>query len=268
MRDFRDAKVMAQTLREALAARSVSLTHGESLELVAKILGFRDWNTLSARIQSQSAPAAAPVMSTPARLSLPIVPLRDIVLFPDAVSPIFIGRETTKRAVEEAIANDACILAVTQRRATEETLTADALYAVGVTAKVLDLAPLGDGSMRGIIRCLKRAAITHFSVSEFLLAEIDGIEETRENDSEAFKLARTVLDRLETFLNIDFSVGQAPYARLPRITHLPRTFADAVAPLLPIGIGQRQELLETPDVVSRLEKILAIVASDRQAAAR
>jgi hypothetical protein len=64
MRDFRDAKAMAQTLREALNARSVSLTHSESLELIAKILGFHDWNVLAARIQSQ-APAVTPVISTP-----------------------------------------------------------------------------------------------------------------------------------------------------------------------------------------------------------
>jgi ATP-dependent Lon protease len=266
MRDFRDAKAIAQTLRDALAARSVSLSHSESLELVSRILGFRDWNALSARIQSQSKPAAAPSRSASAPVSFPIVPLRDIVFFPNAVSPIFIGREKTKRAVEQAIANDTCILAVTQRRATDETLTADALYAVGVTAKILDLKPLGDDTMRGVIRCLERATITHFCDREFLSAEIDLIEETRDDDPEAFKLTRSVLERLKVYLNIDFSVEQVPYARLPRITHLPRTFADAVASLLPIGIDQRQDLLDTSDVVSRLEKILAIVTMDRQAA--
>ena len=266
MRDFRDAKVMAHTLREALVARSVSLSHSESLAPVARILGFRDWNALSARIQSQSQPAATPSISASAPVSLPIVPLRDIVFFPNAVSPIFIGRDKTKRAVEQAIANATCILAVTQRRATDETLTADALYSVGVTAKVLDLTPLGDGTMRGIIRCIERATVTHFADTEFLSAEIDLIKETRNDDPEAFKLARSVLEKLEAYLGINFSVEQVPYARLPRITHLPRTFADAVAPLLPIGIDQRQDLLDTSDVVSRLEKILAIVSTDRQAA--
>lgn len=259
-------KTMAQTLREIFAARSVAVTHSESLELIARILGLRDWNALSARIQSQSKPAVALATSTSAPLSLPIVPLRDIVFFPNAISPIYIGREKTKRAVEQAIANDTCILALTQRRATDDTLTADALYAVGVTAKVLDLTPLGDGTMRGVIRCLERATVTHFADTAFLSAEIDLIEETRDDDPRAFELARSVLEKLETYLRIDFSVQQAPFARLPHITHLPRTFADAVAPLLPIGIDQRQDLLDTSDVVARLERILAIVTMDRQAA--
>src|SRR5437899_6368188 len=97
MRDFRDAKAMAQTLREALKAKSVSLTHSESLELVARVLGFHDWNVLSARIQSEHQPLAteptAPI-STGARL--PTVPLRDIVLFPKMVAPLFMGRESSK----------------------------------------------------------------------------------------------------------------------------------------------------------------------------
>ena len=66
MRDFRDAKAMAQTLREALNAKSVSLTHSESLELIAKILGCRDWNALAARIQSSSGQTASPAASPPA----------------------------------------------------------------------------------------------------------------------------------------------------------------------------------------------------------
>src|SRR5215468_9471240 len=122
MRDFRDAKAMAQTLREALKTKSVSLTHGESLELVATILGFRDWNVLSATIQSEVQPAANPGSTIPATVrlmpenQLPIVPLRDIVLFPQLNVPLFAGRAKTIHAVEHAMAKDRRILVVTQRR--------------------------------------------------------------------------------------------------------------------------------------------------------
>src|SRR5262249_49964003 len=105
MRDFRDAKAMAQTLRVALKAKSVSLTHSKSLELVAKLLGFHDWNVLSARIASEhrpvSAPIALPLISVGARL--PTVPLRDFVVFPKMVVPLLMGREASKRAVEHAM---------------------------------------------------------------------------------------------------------------------------------------------------------------------
>src|SRR5262245_56170003 len=98
MRDFRDAKAMAQTLRESLKMKSIALTHSESLELVATILGFHDWNVRSATIQSKVQPAANPGSTIPATVGLaaenqlPAVPLRDIVLFPHLNVPLFVGR--------------------------------------------------------------------------------------------------------------------------------------------------------------------------------
>jgi uncharacterized protein len=120
MRDFRDAKAMAQTLRDALKAKSVTLTNSESLELIAKILGFHDWNVLSARIQAGPnrtpirIPANVPAVPLPAGADLPLVPLRDIVLFPNMIAPIFAARVKTKRALDCAMAADRRIFAVTQ----------------------------------------------------------------------------------------------------------------------------------------------------------
>ena len=110
MRDFRDAKAMAQSLRHALNAKSVSLTRGECLELVAKTLGFPDWNVLAARIQAgpPHATGAGPSVptATPPSISVgadvPTVPMRDLVLFPQMVNPLFVGRPKTIRAVEFA----------------------------------------------------------------------------------------------------------------------------------------------------------------------
>ncbi len=122
MRDFRDAKAMAQTLREALKTKSVSLTHAESLELVAKTLGFHDWNVLSARIQSEHKRPAIEVVRPPiaAGERLPTMPLRDLVLFPKMTVPLLAGREGSIRAVERAMAGDQRVLVVTQRRAADD----------------------------------------------------------------------------------------------------------------------------------------------------
>ncbi len=129
MGDFRDAKAMAQTLRDELKAKGVCLTHSDNLELVAKVLGFHDWNTLAAKIQSEgqslvaqpgtTVPAAAKP-TLPTRAGLPTVPLRDIVLFPNTVVPLFAGRDATIRALGNAMAGDKRILAVTQRRAADD----------------------------------------------------------------------------------------------------------------------------------------------------
>ena len=117
MRDFRDAKAMAQTLRDALKAKSFSITHSESLELIARILGFHDWNILSALIQSQDPPPAtdlstATPLPTAGGAGLPTIPLRDIVMFPRMTLPIYVGRDTTRRAIERAMAGDKRVLAL------------------------------------------------------------------------------------------------------------------------------------------------------------
>src|SRR5258705_60919 len=103
MRDFRDAKAMAQTLRQSLTAKSVTVSRSESLELVSKMLGAADWNTLSALIRSgrrEAAPAEAVRPEQPGRY--PAIPLRDLVPFPAATYPIFIGRQKTVRALDLA----------------------------------------------------------------------------------------------------------------------------------------------------------------------
>jgi ATP-dependent Lon protease len=264
MRDVRDAKAMAQTLREALKAKSVSLTHSESLELVAKVLGFHDWNVLSARIQSEHQPLATePTARPPTSTSLPTVPLRDIVLFPKMIVPLLMGRESSKRAVERAMAGDQRILAVTQRRAADDNPAPQDLYRVGVTASVIDLTTLDDEASRLAVKGIERVSIVQLAEGQFLSAEIAAIAESRGQEAEAFALGRAMLEEFRTYRNADLS--RAPYTHIPHL-HEPSLLADAVAPHLSVEIDRRQDLLETTDVVARLEKILALMKADRQAA--
>lgn len=270
MRDFRDAKAMAQTLRDALKTKSVSLTHSESLELVAKILGFHDWNVLSARIQSENLlPAANPGSMVPpiaglaSKNHLPTVPLRDFVLFPLMIVPLFVGREMTKRALECAMAGDRRILAVTQRHSGDDNPAAGTLYGIGVTASVVDLLHLGDGTIKLLVRGLERARIVHLAEGPFLSAEIAPLPELISKNDEAIALSRAVLERLKAQPKND--VLSSPYDRLSFIEE-PSALANAVAPLLRCEISQRQELLETSDVVIRLQKILDLMRNDQKAA--
>ena len=269
MRDFRDAKAMAQTLREALKTKSVSLTHSESLELVATILGFRDWNVLSATIQSEVQPPANPASTIPATVrlaaenQLPTLPVRDIVVFPHLNVPLFAGRAKTISAVERAMAEDRRILVVTQHRPVDDSPTAADLYGVGLTASVTDLTKQNDGTIKLLVKTLTRATIVRLVEDPFLTAEIAPFDESRGQDEEAIALSRAVLETLLATRN----VGQISflYDRLQR-TKEPGTLADAVAAILRCDIRQKQDLLETGDVVSRLQKILALMKTDQQAA--
>src|ERR1700686_1320327 len=103
MRDFRDAKTMAQTLRESLTSKAVAISHSESLELVSKMLGVSDWNTLSALLQADRREAGAPAAKRlGGTVSYPAIPLRDLVPFPTASYPLFVGREKTMQALDRA----------------------------------------------------------------------------------------------------------------------------------------------------------------------
>ncbi len=269
MRDFRDAKAMAHTLREALKTKSVSLTHSESLELVATILGFHDWNVLSATIHSEVQTAANPGSAIPATVrraaenQLPTVPLRDIVLFPHLNVPLFAGRAKTIHAVERAMAKDRRILVVTQRRSAAADPTAADLYGVGLTASVTDLLKLDDGTIKLLVKTLTRATIVRLVEDPFLMAEIAPFDESRGQDEEAIALSRAVLETLIAAREISFLLSY--YDRLQEFKE-PGTLGDAVAAILPCDIRQKQDLLETGDVVSRLQTILALMKTDQQAA--
>jgi ATP-dependent Lon protease len=270
MRDFRDAKAMAETLREALTPKSIFLPHSESQELIAKILGFRDWNVLAAKIQASQPTTTGSETSAPATAGagIPIFPMRDLVLFPQMITPIFVGRDKTRRAVECALAGDCRVLVVAQRRgADNDPNTLESLYPVGVTARVINRQTQVDGVLKVTVTGLQRAAIVRLTNDEFLAAEIAPIEEERGQMAEAATLSRAVLDAYQIYANVDFSsLPPGPKARfgLPSIGD-PSLLADTVVPLLSIGIDQKQQLLETSDVITRLEKILDLMNAARPA---
>ncbi len=272
MRDFRDAKAMAQTLREALKLRSVVLTHSESLELVAKMLGLHDWNELSAKIQSESGPPAtgsiARTLEQPPiemEAELPVMAARDIVIFPHMIVPLFVGREATIRALESAMAGDRRILVVTQRRSADDNPTRADLYDVGAVATIIDMMKLPDGTIKVVVRALRRATILNLVEAPFLFAKIFSLMESRSKTEEALALARSVVETLKA--SKKSGPLSSPYEHFSELgEEAPGVFADSLAPHLAGTINQKQEILEAGDVVMRLQKILALMQSGRQAA--
>ncbi len=189
-------------------------------------------------------------------------------MFPQMVAPVFVGREKTKRAIARAAATDGRLLVVTQKRAADDDPALDALYSVGVTANVIHNVTMLDGTLKLFVSGIARAAIVRSVEEEFLAAEIAPVEETRGQTAEAVVLFGAVLEAYQVWAKVDFSaLPEGPRARLflPDIED-PGILADVVAPLLSVGIEQRQTILETTDVVTRLETILALLKAAQQVA--
>lgn len=262
MRDYRDAKAMAQTLRQAFKEKSVALTHSESLELIARVLGIADWNTLSARINT-SPPAVAPEVPTVRR---PVLPLRDLVLFPDMTTPIFAMRLKSVAAIEQAMATDKEIFFVTQRKAADDDPGPDDLYALGVVARPIEVAKQPDGAIKMMVQGLRRARAMRFDPDgHCLVAELASVEREGAAREEAATVSRELLRRFEAHANISL---ESPPQALVMLGYLqdPGRIADAIAQYLSLSVEQRQDVLETADVVRRMQKIMVMMNRDRQAA--
>jgi ATP-dependent Lon protease len=253
MRDFRDAKAMAQTLRDTLKAKSITVSHAESLEMVAKTLGFHDWNVLSAAIQSSRSMTTLPdPSSAPSKtcMTIPVAPMRDIVFFPQLISPIFVGREKTRRALDHAARHGGRIMVLAQRQEQDDDPDFDALYTVGVIADIIHRAELPNGNIRVKVSCSERAIIVRPVASDFLAAEVEPIAETRALDAQAFTLTRELFNTYEGYAKTAAPQSLYRYAREPGV------LADVVIQLMEVGVEKTQRILETSDVVTRLETIL------------
>lgn len=265
MRDYRDAKAMAQTLRQALKERSVSLTHSESLELVAKILGFADWNVLSARIHARP-PSAASAGQTMPVLKRPVLPLRDLVLFPQMTSPIYAVRVKSVSAIERAMAGDKEIFFVTQPRSADDDPKPGDLHEVGVIGSVIQVQKAPDGTTKTMVQGLRRARATRFEGDDgCLVAELAPIQDEGSVEEASATLSREVLRRFEAHANVTLS---SPPQALINLSHQrdPGRIADTLAQHLSTTIEQRQEILQTANVIARLRAVLSLMTADRQAA--
>ena len=185
MRDFRDAKSMAQTLRESLTAKAVTISHSESLELVSKMLGVADWNTLSALLQTERRGGELPVRPRQAtNSSYPVIPIRDFVPFPTATFPLFVGRVKTMQALDQAFERQCEVVLAVQRDPAIDEPGLDDVYEIGVLSQLLELEQLGDGTLKVLVQTHRRVAIRRFvGESGAFEAEITDVSEGRVADA-------------------------------------------------------------------------------------
>ena len=188
-------------------------------------------------------------------LGHPVLPLRDIVVFPHMIVPLFVGREKSVRALEEVMAEDRHILLSSQIDPTVDEPTADGIYRTGVLANVLQLLKLPDGTVKVLVEGKSRVKITHFLTNDlFFEAEAEALHETPGDQAVVDALLRAVAEEFERYAKIKKNIPEEALAAVSE-TREPARLADLVAGHLGISVAQKQELLETLDVAERLERV-------------
>ncbi|MHC4049822.1 LON peptidase substrate-binding domain-containing protein [Bradyrhizobium sp. 25ACV] len=254
MRDFRDAKAMAQTLRESLTSKAVSLSHSESLELVSRMLGVADWNTLSAMLQAGRRDAPVPIVKLKSSTAVyPAVPLRDFVPFPNATFPLFVGRENTVLALNHAFEGAREIVCAIQRDATvDEPRFAD-VYEVGLLAQLVELERLPDGSIRVLTRGIRRVGLRSFAATNNgYRSEASELPESPAAD--APDLVRRTAQRFEDYAAAHGLLMPDVWSFFDQTRDIGH-IADTMATRMKLSVKDKYELLAILDPVKRLETI-------------
>jgi len=193
---------------------------------------------------------------------LPVLPLRDIVVFPHMVVPLFVGREKSVRALDEIMKGDKQILLATQKNSVDDDPAADAIYQTGVLATVLQLLKLPDGTVKVLVEGKGRARLTRFTDREdYYEAEAVEIADEVGDASQSEALLRAVIEQFENYVKLNKKVPPEALSSIPQIGD-PSKLADSVAAHLSVKIADKQSLLETIDVPARLERVYGLMEGE------
>jgi ATP-dependent Lon protease len=193
---------------------------------------------------------------------LPVLPLRDIVVFPHMVVPLFVGREKSVKALDEIMKGEKQILLATQKNSVDDDPSPDAIYPIGVLASVLQLLKLPDGTVKVLVEGKGRARLIRFTDrEEYFEAEAVEIEDEAGDASQAEAMLRAVVEQFENYVKLNKKVPPEALSSIPQITDASK-LADSVAAHLSVKIADKQGLLETFDVPKRLEKVYGLMEGE------
>jgi ATP-dependent Lon protease len=194
--------------------------------------------------------------------TLPVLPLRDIVVFPYMVVPLFVGRDKSVRALEEVMKGDKQILLATQKNSSDDDPAPSAIYEIGVVATVLQLLKLPDGTVKVLVEGKSRARVQSFTEqADFYQAAVAPVDEEGGQAHEAEALSRAVVEQFENYIKLNKKVPPEALASIPQIAE-PGKLADNIAAHLSVKIADKQQLLEIFNVVKRLEKVYALMEGE------
>jgi ATP-dependent Lon protease len=192
----------------------------------------------------------------------PVLPLRDIVVFPHMIVPLFVGREKSVRALEDVMKDDKQILLVTQKNAAQDDPSTSDIYTIGTIGTVLQLLKLPDGTVKVLVEGGQRARIVRFADNDqFFQANAEVVGEQPGAHQEIEALARTVVTQFEQYIKLNKKIPPEVLVSINQIED-PGKLADTVASHLTLKIPEKQELLETEVVSERLEKVFGYMEGE------
>ncbi len=194
--------------------------------------------------------------------TLPILPLRDIVVFPHRIVPLFVGRDKSVAALEAAMAADKELFLVAQLDPAEDDPDRDALYDLGVIATAMQLLKLPDGTVRVLVEGAKRARLTNLvERGDYLAAEVEEVDEETVEGPEAQALMRSVIEQFDNYAKLNKRLPAETSVQLTEIED-PSILADAVASSLSIKVADKQALLAELHPARRLEMVFAFMEGE------
>jgi len=192
----------------------------------------------------------------------PVLPLRDIVVFPHMVVPLFVGREKSVRALEDVMQDDKHILMLTQKTSTQDDPTQEDLYTVGTVGTVLQLLKLPDGTVKVLVEGTHRAKVSQFTQNpDFFQAFAEPIDEFAGDRGELDAIARAVVGQFDQYIRLNKKITPEVLVTVNQIED-PAKLADTIAAHLALKIADKQALLEIPSVNQRLERIFGFMEGE------
>ncbi|USD50835.1 endopeptidase La [Vibrio sp. SCSIO 43153] len=195
------------------------------------------------------------------RIEIPVLPLRDVVVYPHMVIPLFVGREKSISCLETAMETNKQVLLVAQKQADTDEPSVDDLFEVGTVATILQLLKLPDGTVKVLVEGQQRARINHFKESDFFLAEAEFIVTPELDEREQEVIVRSAINQFEGFIKLNKKIPPEVLTSLSGIDEAAR-LADTIAAHMPLKLVDKQQVLEIVDITERLEFLMGQMESE------
>ncbi|MDE5285208.1 MAG: LON peptidase substrate-binding domain-containing protein, partial [Buchnera aphidicola] len=192
----------------------------------------------------------------------PVLPLRDVVVYPHMVIPLFVGRKKSIKCIEKSIENDKKIMLVAQKEASQDEPSNNDLFKIGTISSILQVLKLPDGTVKVLVEGLQRAYIKNLiNHDEYFIAEVELINASKITEKEKDALIRTTINQFESYIKLNKKIPIEILNTLNNI-HNPEKLADTIAAHMSLKLKDKQEILEIHNINDRLEFLMAIMETE------